>query len=152
MYSRDAGGKEVIQSVHVGGHARDEAADGAVIVEADRQALEVLKDFLAQVIHGVLADLLHDANLEVHKGKAQGQGGHVCQRNPAESANGRRLRNLMVHRRNDVAVHGYLEEPGTHRRQRGHRQGQQSGNGDPAPVRMQIAEEPPRQVGVVNFA
>ena len=72
-HGRDAGGEKVVQGVHVGGHASDQAADGAAVVEAHRQALQVLEDLLPQVVHGVLADLLHDANLEIHKSKAQRQ-------------------------------------------------------------------------------
>ena len=71
-HGRDAGGKQVVQRVHIRGHARDQAAHGAAVVEAHRQALQVLKDFLAQVVHGVLADVLHDADLEVHERRSSG--------------------------------------------------------------------------------
>ena len=73
----DAGGEEVVQRVHVGGDARDQAADGAAVVEAHRQALQALEDFLAQVVHRFLADLLHDAHLQILKGEAQSQRGQV---------------------------------------------------------------------------
>ncbi len=55
----DAGGEEVVERVDVGGDAGDQAADGAAVIEAHRQTLQMVENFLAQVVHGFLADLLH---------------------------------------------------------------------------------------------
>ena len=85
----DAGGEEIVEGVHVGGDARDQAADRAAVVETHRQALQVLEDFLAQVVHGFLADLLHDADLQILQGEAQEQRGEKEQGNAAEAAHGR---------------------------------------------------------------
>ena len=118
----DARGEEVVERVHVGGHARDQAAHGAAVVEAHRQALQVLEDLLAQVVHGVLADLLHHADLQVLEGEAQRQRRQEQQRHPAQAADARGTRNVMVQSGHDVAVHGDFEQPGPRRRQRRHRQ------------------------------
>ena len=61
----DAGGEQIVQGVHVGGDARDQAADRAAVEKAHGQALQMLENFLAQVVHGFLADPLHDAHLDV---------------------------------------------------------------------------------------
>ena len=54
-----ARGPEFVQSVHVGGDARDQAADGIAIVKRNVEALEVLHQLPAQVEHGELAGTLH---------------------------------------------------------------------------------------------
>ena len=70
-HGRNARGKQIVQRVHVGGYPRNQAADWAAVVKTYRQPLQVFEDFLAHVVHGVLADLLHDTHLEIHEGKAQ---------------------------------------------------------------------------------
>src|SRR5216684_762515 len=61
----DAGSEEIVEGVHVRGHAGDEAADGIAVEIAHRQTLHVGEYFAAHVVHGLLADALHDANLDV---------------------------------------------------------------------------------------
>ncbi len=64
-HRHDAGGKEIVQGVDVGGYARHEAADRVAVEVAHRHALDVRENFAAHVVHGLLADALHDANLRV---------------------------------------------------------------------------------------
>src|SRR6266446_1046740 len=61
----DAGGEEIVEGVDVGGDASDQAADGVAVEVAHRQALEVRENSGAHVVHGLLADALHDADLNV---------------------------------------------------------------------------------------
>ncbi len=55
-----AGGEQLVQRVHVGGDARDQAAHGIVIVEGEVQSLQVRHHFAPQVEHGFLSHPLHD--------------------------------------------------------------------------------------------
>ena len=61
----DAGGEEVVEGVDVGGDAGDQAADGVAVEVGHRQPLDVTENRGAHVVHGLLADALHDANLDV---------------------------------------------------------------------------------------
>ena len=67
----DAGGEEIVQRVHVGRRARDEPPDRGAVEEAHRQALQMLENFLAQVVHRLLADPLHDPHLDVLHSEAR---------------------------------------------------------------------------------
>ena len=58
-----AGGEQVVQHVHVGGDARDQAAHGIAVVESDVELLQVRHQLPAQVEHGLLADALHQVHL-----------------------------------------------------------------------------------------
>ena len=57
-------GKHVVDGVHVGGEARDQAADGVNIEESDVHALHVAENVAAQIEHDLLADPLHQVNLD----------------------------------------------------------------------------------------
>ncbi len=60
---QQAGGKQFVERVHVGGDAGDQAAHRIVIVEGKVQALQARHHFAPQVEHGFLSDPLHDVLL-----------------------------------------------------------------------------------------
>ncbi len=122
----DAGGEQVIERVDVGGDAGDQAADRAAVVEAHGQLLQMGEDFLAQVVHGFLRDLLHDANLDVLEEKAQAERGHQQKRHPADAAYGGVQGELVAQRGDDVAIDGDLEELRADGGERGDGQGQEA--------------------------
>src|SRR5260370_31731306 len=60
------GGREKFgQGVEVRGDTSDKAADGIAVVITHRQAMQVRKNSGAHVVHGLLADALHDTDLDV---------------------------------------------------------------------------------------
>src|SRR5713101_6347173 len=96
--------EEIVEGVHVRGHAGDEAADGIAVEIAHRQTLHVAEDFTAHVVHGLLADALHDANLDVLSEEIEHEHGKKEQ---AEQANARPcggFREQVIQRGNKVAV------------------------------------------------
>jgi hypothetical protein len=58
-------GEKIVQGVHVSGCARHQASHRATVEETHRQALQVLENLLAQVVHRFLANPLHNAHLSV---------------------------------------------------------------------------------------
>ena len=72
-HGHDAGREQVVQRVHVGGDARHQPAHGIPVEIAHRQALQAPEDLRAHVVHGLLADALHDADLDVLRQKIEDQ-------------------------------------------------------------------------------
>src|SRR4029077_12706126 len=70
-------GEEIVEGVDVGGDAGDQPADGVAVVVGHRQALQVRENSGAHVVHGLLADALHDANLDVLSEKIENQNQQV---------------------------------------------------------------------------
>ena len=147
----DAGGEQIVQRVDVGGDARDQAADRAAVEEAHRQALQVLENFLAQVVHRLLADRLHDANLHVLQGEAGKQGTQIRQHNPQYADHRRAYRDRVGGRGNDVVVHGDVPKRYGPTMSSGATPASGHGQHDHPAVRPQIAHQPPREVRVVGF-
>ena len=58
-----AAGEHLVDGVHVGGEAGDQAADGVRVEEADVHALHVAEDVAAQIEHDLLAGPLHQVGL-----------------------------------------------------------------------------------------
>ena len=69
----DAGGEHLVQRVHVGGEAGDEAADGVAVEEGNVHALQMAEDLGAHVVHDLLAGPLHEVGLRElkHVGEAE---------------------------------------------------------------------------------
>ena len=57
------GGKEIVQHVHVAGHAGHQAAHRIAVVEGQVEILQVLHELAAQIEHGELAGVLHQVHL-----------------------------------------------------------------------------------------
>ena len=72
-----AGGEHFVQRVHVGGDARDQAADRILVVEADVHALQVAEDLLAQIEHHHLAGPLHEIGLQIFEQETERDQAHV---------------------------------------------------------------------------
>ena len=67
---RDHSGSEhLVQRIDVGGQPRHQPADGIVIVELNRELLQMREDLLAQVVHYVLTHRLHHDGLSVLDGE-----------------------------------------------------------------------------------
>ena len=108
----DACGKEIVQGVHVGGDAGDEAADRIAVEIAHGQALDVRENFAAHVVHDLLADALHDADLGVLREKIGDEDDEKDQADPLDAAPRLAFGNEMFERGSEVAVDGLPEEPG----------------------------------------
>ena len=61
---KHAGGEHLVERIDVRGDARDQPADGIVIEEGGRHALQVAEDLAAQVEHDLLAGPLHGVGLQ----------------------------------------------------------------------------------------
>ena len=72
-----AGGEELVDGVHVGGHARHQPADRVLVEEADVQPLQVRVDLAAQVHHHALAGHLQDVDLPEAHDEGEEQRGQV---------------------------------------------------------------------------
>ena len=68
------------KGVDVRGHARHQAPHGIAVKVGHRQALKMPENFLAHVVHGLLADALHDANLHVLCEKIEDQHAQIEKR------------------------------------------------------------------------
>ena len=58
-------GEQVVQGVHICGRTRYKPPDRAAVEKAHGQSLQVLENFLAEVVHRFLSDRLHDSHLSV---------------------------------------------------------------------------------------
>ncbi len=69
----DARSEHLVQSVDVGGDARDQPADRILVVESDMHALQVAENLAAQVEHHFLPGPLHEVGLQEleHEGEHQ---------------------------------------------------------------------------------
>ena len=74
-HGNDAGCEEIVKRIHIRGYARDQPADGIAVEVAHWQTLHVAEYFAAHVVHGLLADALHDANLDVLREEVERQHG-----------------------------------------------------------------------------
>ncbi len=73
---------KIVQRVHVGRRARHQPPDRAAIEETHRQALQMLENFLAQVVHRFLPDPLHDPHLHVLQPKTRQDRTGIRRRDP----------------------------------------------------------------------
>ena len=81
-----AGGEQVVQHVHVGGHAGDQAAHRIAVVEGEVEVLQVLHELAAQVEHGELAGVLHEVHLDELADEIAGEDGEVEQPDAGQPA------------------------------------------------------------------
>src|SRR5205823_6673064 len=107
-----AGSEEVVQGVDVGGDASDQAADGVAVEVAHGQTLQMGENFAAHVVHGFLADMLHDADLDVLGEEIEREHAQVNQTQPEDADPGLVLGNEAVHCRHEVVINGFLENGG----------------------------------------
>src|SRR6266446_1825183 len=91
-HGNNASGEEIVEGIHVRGDTRDQAADGITVEIAHRQALHVGENFAAHVVHGLLANALHDANLDILGEEVERQYGQKKKAKPADTGPCRVLR------------------------------------------------------------
>ena len=74
LENRDhSGGEHVVESVDIGGHARNEAADGIFVVETDVHPLEMAEDLASQIEHDHLSRPLHEIGLQIIEQETEGE-------------------------------------------------------------------------------
>ena len=134
------GGEQLVDGVHVGGHARHQASHRVVVEEADVQPLQVRVDLAAQVHHHALPGHLQDVDLAEAHHEGGDEGGQV-EKGHAVQATGVALP--------DVAVDGDLGEVGAHEVQAGHDHDEQERDQHRRPVGPEVDEKPPQQRAVV---
>src|SRR5882762_2394700 len=148
----DAGGEEIVESVDVGGDAGNQAADGIAVEIAHRQALHVDENFAPHVIHGLLADALHDANLDVLGEEVEGQDGKKDQAEPANAGPCGGFGEQMIQGRNEIVVDGISKDERRGQFERGD-DGHHDEREHHAPfVRLPVLQKPAHQARIVRFA
>ena len=147
-----AGSKQIVERVHIGGHARDQTPDGRTVVKTHRHALEMPEDFLAQVIHGLLAHALHHAHLEILEKKPRNQGAQEDEDNHQNPMEGRIPGDLLIQTGEKVRINGDVVEVGRNGLQRRNSERHEQRENHAPFVRPHIAEQAAREFRVVGFA
>ena len=80
----DAVGDQLVQRLHVVGHARDQHAGLVARVEADRQPLQVAEDLAAQVLQRALADPAGQVGLRVGGAEVDQRGAQEGDHDPRQ--------------------------------------------------------------------
>ena len=157
-----ARGEHFVERVDVGSYPGDEPADGVVIEEPGRHALQMAEDLTAQIEHDLLPGPLHGVGLkelqqisdeecaEVKKAELR----DACHCNRAEMTGEPRgigIRNISPGGRKEV-IHRDLDEVRTHHIAAGL---EDDGDGCQTGldfVRAKIGEQPAHEVPVIDFA
>ena len=153
-----AGRKQVVEHIDIGGHAGHQAAYGVAVVEGQVEALQMFHQLLAQVEHGQLTGPLHQAHLGELGDESPGQHCQVEQRDAGEAAPGvgrqpgidggrKRMRE-----RPDVPVHGQAGQQRTQHLQYGLRQQKQQREPHQGAIGPHVAQQAAHQAGVISFA
>jgi len=109
-HGHNAGGEKVVEGVDVGGDPSDQATHRVVVEVTHGQALEMAEDFGAHVVHGLLADTLHDADLNVLGDKIEDQNEQIEDAEDRYATNGAIFRQKALQRRREVAINGNLKD------------------------------------------
>ena len=155
-----AGGEQVVQHVHVRGHAGNHPPHGVAIEEAQLQALQVRKDLFAQIVHHALADHLHGEVLSEFQQERQQRRRQIEQdgnlNNTHEGTRtqkvGEEARDFLVSRGIQVVVHRQLEQVGRNRLHDAIKDAGHERQHHDAGVRPQVAHQAPHQAPVVSLA
>ncbi len=148
----DAGGEKIVEGVDVGGNAGDQAADRVAVEVRHGQTLNVAEDRGAHVVHGLLADALHDADLDVLGEEVEDEDAEENDADDQNTAPCLGLVDGVMHSGNEIFVDRDLEQFGRsefERRHDGHKRERQ--NHTPA-IRAQILQQAAQEVCVVGFA
>ena len=153
-----AGGEQVVQHVHVGGDARDQAPHGVAVEKGHVQFLQVRHQLPAQVEHGALPGVLHQVDLRELEDEGAQQYPEVEQGNGGEPAPGVGREEPVEHRagvamaRLQVAVHRNLgEQRSEHLQPRLQEQKAERYQHIPA-VGAHVAEQAAHQARIVCFS
>ena len=136
-----AGGRELVERVHVVGHARHEPADRVPVVEAHRQALEVAEQCQPQVQHHVLADALDDLVVDPSDREPDGERREVEHRHQVQVCE------ILVA---DAVVDRLLGEVGARELDQGVEQHEHRGERHLRLVGLQVPEQPAHEPVVVG--
>ncbi len=85
-----AGGKHLIQGVHIGGDACHQASNRILVEEGNVQPLQMAEDLAAEIKHHLLAGPLHEVGLQELEQKAEDQQPDVDDRDLCNSGDGAR--------------------------------------------------------------
>jgi hypothetical protein len=147
-----AGGEEIVESVDVGGDAGDQPADGVAVVVGHRQALQVREDSGAHVVHGLLADALHDANLDVLGEKIENQDQQVDDADDSDAAPCAAFRQAAAESGRKIVINSPAKNYRRTQLQRSD-DGHQGQRQDDAPfVRPHVLHQAAHQARIVGFA
>src|SRR5438477_12746464 len=148
----DACGEKIVEGVDVRGYAGDQPADGVAVEVAHRQTLHVAEYFAAHVVHGLLADALHDANLDVLREEVERQHGQKEQAEPDNARPCRSFRDGVLQRGNKVAIDGISKNERRGKLERGDDGHHDEREGHTPFVRLHVFEKPAHQARIVRFA
>jgi hypothetical protein len=109
-HGHDAGGEEIVEGIDVGGDARNQAADRIAIEVGHRQPLDMAEDRGAHVVHRLLADALHDANLDILREEVEEQHAEENDADDGDAAPRCRLDELVAHAGDEIFVDGDLKK------------------------------------------
>src|ERR1041385_6750954 len=153
-----AGSEQVVEHVDIGGDARDEAANGIVVEEAEVEGLQVRHELAAEVEHGALAGVLHDVHLEKFGDEAAGEYTQVDDADGGETAErvGRKVRSHprgdALGMRLEVAVDGRAGQQRAEDLKRRLHEKEEEREGDQRPVGTHVAQQAAHKSGIVRFA
>ena len=148
----DAGSEKIVEGIDVRGHARDQPTDRISVEVAHRQPLHVAEDLAAHVVHGLLADALHDAKLCVLGEEIEDQDAQENHTKPADTRPCRCFGDDVIQRRSKVTVDSLSENERRGKLERSD-DGHQDERKHHAPfVGLHVLQKPPHQARVVRFA
>ena len=138
----NSGGEQFVEDIDVRDDAREQAADGILIVKGWRQRLQVAEDLHAHVVHDLLAGILKDVRL-------QGGRNELGDQQNGENTGDVGKTAQVVH--GDVVVDRDHDQPWEGDFQDRFRENQQKRDGDVLLVRPKIGDQPAHQSRVVCF-
>ncbi len=139
--AHDAGREELVEDVHVVGHAGDQPAHGIPVEVADVQGLDVTEDLDPQIVHDPLSGPVHQPRLCERAAELQNQEPEVkqCQK-----------RETVPVADSDVLVDGDQRQERTRQLQGRHHQKQRYRCAHDPAVGSQVSQHPPGQSPVVD--
>src|SRR5437016_353424 len=151
-HGNDACGEKIVEGVDVRGYARDQAADGVAVEVAHRQTLHVAEYFAAHVVHGLLADALHDANLDVLGEEVERKDSQQEKAKPADARPSGRFGDEALELGNKVLVDTLLKNQRRRELKRGDDGDHDESEGHAPFVRLHVLQKPAHQARIVRFA
>ncbi len=151
-HRHDAGGEEIVEGIDVGGDAGDQSADRIAVEVGHRQALDVAEDRRAHVVHRLLADALHDANLDVLGEEVEDQHAEENDADDADAAPCGGLDEFVAHARDEIFVDGDLKEFWRRELERRNDRDEREREHHAPAIGTQVLQQPLEQARVVRFS
>lgn len=147
----DAGGEQIIKGVHVGGDPGDQTSDRIAVEIAHRQSLQVRENSGTHVVHGLLADALHDADLNVLGKKVKNQNQQIADAHKNDTAPRGAFRQATFEGGREIVIDGPAKDDRRAQLQWSD-DGYQRKREDDAPfVRPHVLHQAAHQARVVGF-